>query len=52
MKAEELAKTDDKDKAAVTAKYDLIAVSKAERTQTAEISKLTRGFKASDLMGK
>jgi hypothetical protein len=54
MKAEELAKTDDKDKAAVTAKYDaLIAAPKAERTPwgLAEISKLTRGFKASDLMG-
>jgi hypothetical protein len=48
-----LAKTDDKDKAAVTAKYDaLIATQKAERTPwgLAEISKLTRGFKASDLM--
>jgi hypothetical protein len=54
MKAEELAKTDDKDKAAVTAKYALIAAApKAERTPwgLAEISKLTRGFKASDLMG-
>jgi hypothetical protein len=54
MKAEELAKTDDKDKAAVTAKYDFItAAPKAERTPwgLAEISKLTRGFKASDLMG-
>jgi hypothetical protein len=41
-------------KAAVTAKYDaLIAAPKAERTPwgLAEISKLTRGFKASDLMG-
>jgi hypothetical protein len=54
MKAEELAKTDDKDKAAVTAKYDALiaAAPKAERTMgLAEISKLTRGFKASDLMG-
>jgi hypothetical protein len=53
-KAEELAKTDDKDKAAVTAKYDAnCCCSKAERTPwgLAEISKLTRGFKASDLMG-
>jgi hypothetical protein len=52
MKAEELAKTDDKDKAAVTAKYDAFAAPKAERTPwgLAEISKLTRGF-ASDLMG-
>jgi hypothetical protein len=51
MKAEELAKTD---KAAVTAKYDaLTAAQKQKRTPwgLAEISKLTRGFKASDLMG-
>jgi hypothetical protein len=41
MKAEELAKTDDKDKAAVTAKYDALLLLKAERTPwgLAEISK-------------
>jgi hypothetical protein len=31
MKAEELAKTDDKDKAAVTAKYDLIAAAQKQK---------------------
>jgi hypothetical protein len=51
VKAEELAKTDDKDKAAVTAKYDALILNQKNSMGLAEISKLTRGFKASDLMG-
>jgi hypothetical protein len=50
MKAEELAKQMIK-KAAVTAKYDALIARCSKRTMgLAEISKLTRGFKASDLM--
>jgi hypothetical protein len=45
MKAEELAKTDDKDKAAVTAKYDLIAAAQKQKELHGDLrkSKLTRG---------
>jgi hypothetical protein len=55
MRDKDVADAADKDKAAIAAKYDVLiaAAPKAKSTPwgLAEISKLTKGFKLSDLMG-